>query len=43
VVLVFVNQSITQGQDAPTATASTVRVTLDKAGTRWLAAGFDPK
>lgn len=42
VVLVFVNQSITQGQDAPSGTASAVRVTLDKIGTQWLVSGFDP-
>ncbi|VEG52599.1 Mce associated membrane protein [Mycolicibacterium aurum] len=42
VVLVFVNQSITQGQDAPSGTASAVRVTLDKVGTQWLVSGFDP-
>ncbi|MDG4668139.1 hypothetical protein [Mycobacterium sp. 236(2023)] len=42
VVLVFVNQSITQGQDAPSGTASAVRVTLDKVGTHWLVSGFDP-
>jgi Mce-associated membrane protein len=43
VVLVFVDQSITEGQGAPTATASTVRVTLDRIGTRWLVSGFDPR
>ncbi|SKG72393.1 MCE associated membrane protein [Mycobacteroides abscessus subsp. bolletii] len=43
VVLVFVNQSITQGQDAPTGTASTVRVTLEKLGSRWVTSGFDPE
>lgn len=43
VVLVFVDQSITEGQGTPTATASSVRVTLDRIGTRWLVSGFDPK
>ena len=42
VVLVFVNQSATVGTSAPTATASSVRVTLDKVGGRWLISGFDP-
>jgi Mce-associated membrane protein len=42
VVLVFVNQTVIVGQDAPTNTASSVRVTLDKVGDRWLISGFDP-
>ncbi|GAB4964648.1 hypothetical protein MAHJHV55_32280 [Mycobacterium avium subsp. hominissuis] len=42
VVLLFVNQTIIIGQDAPTNTASTVRVTLDRVHGRWLIAGFDP-
>jgi Mce-associated membrane protein len=42
VVLVFVNQTVTVGQDAPTDTASSVRVTLDKIGDRWLISKFDP-
>jgi Mce-associated membrane protein len=42
VVLVFVNQTVTVGQDAPTDTASSVRVTLDKLGDRWLISKFDP-
>lgn len=42
VVLVFVNQTITVGSDPPTSTASRVRVTLEKAGGRWLISGFDP-
>jgi Mce-associated membrane protein len=42
VVLVFVNQTVIIGKDAPTATASTVRVTLDRVGNRWLISGFDP-
>jgi Mce-associated membrane protein len=43
VVLVFVDQSLTVGSDAPTTTASAVQVTLDRAGNRWLISGFDPK
>ena len=42
VVLVFVNQTVNVGQDAPTDTASSVRVTLDKIGDRWLISKFDP-
>ncbi|OBG36158.1 hypothetical protein [Mycobacterium sp. E3198] len=42
VVLLFVNQSITVGQDAPTSTVSSVRVTLDKVDGRWLISQFDP-
>jgi Mce-associated membrane protein len=42
VVLVFVNQTVIVGQDAPTDTASAVRVTMDKVGDRWLIAKFDP-
>jgi Mce-associated membrane protein len=42
VVLVFVDQTLTIGNDAPTDTASTVRVTLDKIGGRWLISSFDP-
>jgi Mce-associated membrane protein len=42
VVLLFVNQSVIVGQDAPTNTASSVRVTLDKVGGRWLISQFDP-
>lgn len=43
VVLVFVDQSVIVGDDAPSATASAVQVTLDKIGSRWLISGFDPK
>ncbi|MDT5212128.1 MAG: Mce-associated rane protein [Mycobacterium sp.] len=43
VVLVFVDQSVIVGNDAPSATASAVQVTLDKTGDRWLISGFDPK
>jgi len=42
VVLLFVNQTVTVGTSSPTATASSVRVTLDKVGDRWLISGFDP-
>jgi Mce-associated membrane protein len=42
VVLVFVNQTVVVGHDAPTDTASSVRVTLDKVGDRWLISKFDP-
>lgn len=42
VVVVFVDQTVTVGNDPPTATASVVRVTLDKFGGRWLISAFDP-
>lgn len=42
VVLLFVNQTIIVGQDAPANTASNVRVTLDKIDGRWLISQFDP-
>ncbi|WP_428343188.1 hypothetical protein [Mycobacterium sp.] len=42
VALVFVNQTLTIGADAPTETASAVRVTMEKVGNRWLVSGFDP-
>lgn len=42
VVLVFVNQTVTIGKEKPTNSASSVRVTLDKIGDRWLVSGFDP-
>jgi Mce-associated membrane protein len=42
VVLVFVNQTTVVGQGAPTDTASSVRVTLEKIGGRWLISKFDP-
>jgi Mce-associated membrane protein len=42
VVLLFVNETVIVGQDAPTNTASSVRVTLDKIDGRWLISGFDP-
>jgi Mce-associated membrane protein len=40
--LVFVDQSVTVGQDAPTSSSSCVRVSLEKVGDRWLISGFDP-
>lgn len=42
VALLYVNQTVTVGNDTPTETASTVRVTLDKVGGRWLISAFDP-
>ena len=42
VALLFINQTITMGRDAPTTTASSVRVTLEKLDDRWLVSGFDP-
>jgi len=42
VVLVFVDQTITMEGSAPSSTASSLRVTLDKVGERWLVSGFDP-
>jgi Mce-associated membrane protein len=42
VVLVYVDQMVTVGNDAPSETASTVRVSLDKAGARWFISSFDP-
>ncbi|MEX0581092.1 MAG: hypothetical protein WD228_08285 [Mycobacterium sp.] len=47
VALVFVDQVVTVGANAsdsgnPTGTVSSVRVTLDKVGDRWLVSGFDP-
>jgi Mce-associated membrane protein len=42
VVLVFVNQTVLVGSDAPADTTSAVRVTLDKTSGRWLVSQFDP-
>jgi len=42
VVLVFVNQTTTIGNDPPTQSTSSVRVTLDKVHGRWLISQFDP-
>jgi Mce-associated membrane protein len=42
VVLVFVNQTITVGNDPPTDTASAVKVTLNRVDGRWLISEFEP-
>ncbi|OBH16865.1 hypothetical protein A5692_15935 [Mycobacterium sp. E342] len=42
VVMVFVNQSITVGNDPPSTTASTVRVTVDRRDNHWLISDFAP-
>jgi Mce-associated membrane protein len=42
VALVFVDQTAIVGHDAPTDTASVVRVTLDKIDGRWLVTNFEP-
>lgn len=42
VVLVFVDQTTTIGNDAPTQTTSSVRVGLDNVDGRWLISQFDP-
>jgi Mce-associated membrane protein len=42
VVLVFVDQTTTIGNDAPTQSTSSVRVSLDKVDGRWLVSQFDP-
>jgi Mce-associated membrane protein len=42
VVLLFVDQTVVVGTDAPTNTASSVRVTMEKVKDRWLISGFDP-
>jgi Mce-associated membrane protein len=42
VTLLFVNQTAVVDKDPPTDTVSSVRVTLDKVGGRWLISGFDP-
>lgn len=41
-VLIFVDQSVTIGDDPPTDTASCVKLTLQKVQGRWLIAQFDP-
>ena len=41
-VLIFVDQSVTIGDDPPTDTASCVKLTLQKVQGRWLIANFDP-
>jgi Mce-associated membrane protein len=42
VVLLYVNQTTTIGNSAPTDSASRVRVTLEKVNDRWLISAFDP-
>jgi Mce-associated membrane protein len=42
VVLVFINQTTTIGNDPVTETASSVRVTLDRVNDRWLISDFTP-
>jgi Mce-associated membrane protein len=42
VALLYVDQTVIVGDDAPTETSSIVRVTMDRAGGRWLISGFDP-
>ncbi|MDT5012027.1 MAG: Mce-associated rane protein [Mycobacterium sp.] len=42
VVLVYVDQTTTVGNDPPTQSTSCVRVTLDKVDGRWLISKFDP-
>lgn len=42
VVLVFVDQVVTIGTSRPNNASSSVRVTLEKIGERWLVSGFDP-
>jgi Mce-associated membrane protein len=42
VALVFVDQTVVIGGGAPSGSASSVRVTLDKVDDRWLVSGFDP-
>jgi Mce-associated membrane protein len=42
VALLFVDQTVTVGNDAPTETSSIVRVTMDKIGGQWLISAFDP-
>ena len=42
VVLVFVDQTTTIGNDAPTQSTSSVRVILDNVDGRWLISQFDP-
>ncbi|MGH2960138.1 MAG: hypothetical protein ACRDKE_11085 [Solirubrobacterales bacterium] len=42
VALAFVNQTVTIGNGPPRNTSSSVRVTLDKVGDRWLISSFEP-
>ncbi len=41
-LIVFVDQSVTIGAGAPTETASSMRMKLEKIGDAWLVAAFDP-
>jgi Mce-associated membrane protein len=38
----MVNQAVTMGKDNPSNSESSIRVTMDKVGGRWLVSGFDP-
>jgi Mce-associated membrane protein len=42
VVLVFIDQTTTIGNDAPTLTTSAVRITLERVHDQWLISQFDP-
>jgi Mce-associated membrane protein len=42
VVTLFVDQAAAIGKDAPTTTASSIRVTLEKISGRWLISEFEP-
>lgn len=42
VVVVFINQTTTIGNDPPTNTASSVRMTMDKVEGRWMVSQFEP-
>ncbi|MGV0794976.1 hypothetical protein [Mycolicibacterium sp. XJ1819] len=42
VTLLFVNQTTNVGTEPPIENISTVRVTMDKIGGRWLVSGFEP-
>lgn len=42
VVLLFVNQTTTIGEAAPTSAASTIRATLEMVDNRWLISQFEP-
>lgn len=42
VVLLYVNQTVTIGDGAPTDTQPVIRATLDKVNGRWLISHFDP-
>ena len=41
-VLVYINQTTTIGDDPPSSTMSSARVSLEKVGDRWLLASFEP-